>query len=253
MNLFLIKKPNYKTRSAFLAGVGFICVAILFSCPVMAQSVTDSQAPSVHQELQEELKDDLDFLSPHDLISEENTTDTTHISDPHEKKGGMPQLDSSTFASQIFWLLFFFVTLYAYFGKIILPRLSSTLDDRHRQIYQKLAEAEKLKMTSDETLTGFEGTLKAARTNATALLEEASNRARSDMNKAANDYRARFEQAVHDAHAELKQKNADITANLNQTAASVASQIITKLSSPIAGAASSDILTKIAAENATKH
>ena len=42
----------------------------------------------------------------------------------------MPQLDPSTFASQIFWLVVTFVAMSLILWRIALPRISATLESR---------------------------------------------------------------------------------------------------------------------------
>lgn len=57
----------------------------------------------------------------------------------------MPQLDFANypFISQLFWLLLSFFVLYIYSAKIILPRISKTIEMRDRTIKSAIDDAEK--------------------------------------------------------------------------------------------------------------
>ncbi len=61
---------------------------------------------------------------------------------PHEKTG-MPQLDVSTFPSQILWLLIAFFLLYRLLAKSALPSIETVLEKRKSRIERDLVAAEK--------------------------------------------------------------------------------------------------------------
>ena len=60
------------------------------------------------------------------------------------EKAGMPQLDPSVWAPQIFWLIITFSLLYLVIWKIILPRLSDSIEQRNDHISDNLDEAKKV-------------------------------------------------------------------------------------------------------------
>ena len=41
---------------------------------------------------------------------------------------GLPQLDFTTYSSQIFWMFVFFILLYVFFAKKTLPEISSAVE-----------------------------------------------------------------------------------------------------------------------------
>lgn len=57
----------------------------------------------------------------------------------------MPQLDYTTYSSQIFWLLLNFAILLFVTSKFILPRLKSIIDERNNNINSNLKQLESLK------------------------------------------------------------------------------------------------------------
>ena len=67
----------------------------------------------------------------------------------------MPQLDTATFASQLFWLLLSFVVLFWVMWKIVIPRIADVLQDRQERIDDDLEKAEKLRNDSAEVLEAY--------------------------------------------------------------------------------------------------
>jgi len=53
----------------------------------------------------------------------------------------MPQLDLSTFPSQIFWLAVFFVVLYLLMAKLAIPKIERVIDERRNRVENDLDKA----------------------------------------------------------------------------------------------------------------
>ena len=47
-----------------------------------------------------------------------------------QKSAGLPQMDISPFPSQLFWLIVTFTALYLFMWKFVIPRLSTTIEER---------------------------------------------------------------------------------------------------------------------------
>jgi F-type H+-transporting ATPase subunit b len=88
----------------------------------------------------------------------------------------MPQFDSSTFASQIFWLAVTFFALYFVMRRVVVPRIAEVLDARRRRIETNLEKAETLKKDAAVALAAYEKAIGAAREQARGLLAEAGAR-----------------------------------------------------------------------------
>ena len=56
----------------------------------------------------------------------------------------MPQLEITTYPSQIFWLVVSFLTLYLIMSRIIIPRISSVIKNRESQIKNNIHISEQL-------------------------------------------------------------------------------------------------------------
>ncbi|MFZ8865043.1 MAG: hypothetical protein ACO2XZ_04160 [Rickettsiales bacterium] len=117
----------------------------------------------------------------------------------------MPQLDFANypFISQLFWLSISFFVLYIYSAKIILPRISKTIEMRDRTIKSALKDAEKVKKQ-----------LEINETNNHKILTEARDRARELINEAQEN----IEKKTH-----LKRKKTDsiIAEKLNNSSINI--------------------------------
>lgn len=101
----------------------------------------------------------------------------------------MPQLDPSTFGSQLFWLLVCFGALYLVLSFIVVPRISKTLATRAETLESDLAAAETFRSQAETALQAYEDALAEARSRALALAQEmrAEVQAETDRQKAELD------------------------------------------------------------------
>ena len=86
----------------------------------------------------------------------------------------MPQLDTSTFLPQLFWLAICFIALYFIMWKLVMPRIASVLQDRQERIDDDLEKAEKLRNDAAAVLETYEKTVAEGRSRAQAILREAA-------------------------------------------------------------------------------
>ena len=81
----------------------------------------------------------------------------------------MPQLDISTFASQIFWLAIMFGVLYWVLSNTLLPRVGEVIAARAERIQGDLARAQQMKKETDELIAAYEAKLTEARQKASTM------------------------------------------------------------------------------------
>lgn len=122
----------------------------------------------------------------------------------HDGSAGMPQLDPSSFASQIFWLVVIFAVLYGLLVRNILPRIKSVLDDRHTQITDDLVSAEKAKAEAAEARDIFEKEISTARAKAFLLIQDAQS-----------EIDAMFVKSNHKLEQKLAQEHLEAEANIH--------------------------------------
>jgi F-type H+-transporting ATPase subunit b len=137
----------------------------------------------------------------------------------------MPQLDPSTFGSQLFWLLVCFGALYLVLSFIVVPRISKTLATRAETLESDLAAAETFRSEAETALQAYEDALAEARGRALALAQEmrAEVQAETDRQKAELDANLAEQAAAADvalmaardaAMAGLKDAAADLVGDI---------------------------------------
>ena len=138
----------------------------------------------------------------------------------------MPQLDPSTFGSQLFWLVISFVTLYLVMAVLVLPRISKTMSARTGQLEGDLAEAEALRDKAEAALAAYEDALATARSNALVLAQEmrAEVQAETDRQKAELD--AKLAEQAQAADARLNEVRDNAMAGLRDAAGEIVGDVM---------------------------
>ena len=138
----------------------------------------------------------------------------------------MPQLDPSTFGSQLFWLLVCFGALYLVLSFIVVPRISKTLATRAETLESDLAAAETFRSEAETALQAYEDALAEARGRALALAQEmrAEVQAETDRQKAELDANLAEQAAAADV-ALMAARDADM-AGLKDAAADLVGDIM---------------------------
>jgi F-type H+-transporting ATPase subunit b len=85
-----------------------------------------------------------------------STAMTTEVGHESAHKAGMPQLDPTTFASQLFWLLISSVVLYVILSRSVLPRIDSVLERRRTRKEQDLRVAATLRSEAESAKSDYE-------------------------------------------------------------------------------------------------
>jgi len=116
---------------------------------------------------------------------------------------GMPQLDFSTFANQIFWLVVTLVVIYYVLSRIALPRIASVLAERQGTITNDVAAAEDLKQKAADAEATYEKALADARVEASRIAAEAKL-----------EFKAEVDVAMQKADAEIAARTVESEAKI---------------------------------------
>lgn len=184
-----------------------------------------------------------DAAPEHGAPAEELHTGTEQPGDAHGAKPGLPQLDISTFASQIFWLLISFVILYTVISRVAAPKIGGVIQDRANRIRGDLETAAKAKRDSEAAIAGYEKALADARTRGLKTSDELRNKVQAEINAkndaASKDLNSKI--AVQEARIAEMRKAA--MAKVGDVARETAADIVNKLTGEAAN--SNDIETAI--------
>ena len=132
--------------------------------------------------------------------------------------GGLPQLDVTTYPSQIFWLVVGLVVLYQLMAKVALPRIASVLEERADAIADELDRAEEFRRKAAEAEAAYEQALAEARARAQAIAAET----RAEIEKQIEAAMAKADAQIAERTAESEKRIAEIRESATQAVREVA-------------------------------
>ncbi len=143
--------------------------------------------------------------------------------------GGLPQLDTSTFAGQIFWLAVAFAIMYMIFSRRSLPEISGVLENRQNHIQSDLETAERLKSEASAAQQAYESGLQEARDAATSAMAEAQERVSAKAEKQAEAFREKADKEIMALEKSLETAKEGAMDDMNTIAAEIASEAAKKI------------------------
>lgn len=141
----------------------------------------------------------------------------------HAESAGLPQLDPTFYASQLFWLLVMFVFMYFFFAKSILPTLSAILENRHKHIQDDLDMAESLRKEAEGVQASYEKKLTEARDKASSLYADIESDISKKTEKSLREFQDSFAKEVAVTEAKLAKAKKEAMEEMNNIAAEIAS------------------------------
>ena len=153
-------------------------------------------------------------------------TATTHVlvetnAEVGTSAGGMPQLDPTSYPSQLFWLTVTFLMLYVVLARFILPRIYHVLETRQERITHDLDRAESFKEEAQEARKSYEAALAEARNNAGRLVAEVSQ----TIKNTADEKNAELDLVIAKKVADSEASIADARRKVKATLAPVATEL----------------------------
>ena len=79
-----------------------------------------------------------------------------------QKSTGLPQMDISTFPSQLFWLVVTFSILYLFMWKFVIPRLGATIEERKDKNSNDINDADNLNKEATDILKKYDEQMASA-------------------------------------------------------------------------------------------
>jgi F-type H+-transporting ATPase subunit b len=134
----------------------------------------------------------------------------------------VPQLDVSTFASQIFWLIICFGTLYYLLSRKALPRVGEVLEARQDRIEADLDEAQRLRQEAEAALAEYEAAVAKAQGEAQALLSESQARLQAETAKRQAELDAKLTKQIATAQAQIAEAKKVALKELQTSAVTIA-------------------------------
>jgi len=144
-------------------------------------------------------------------------------------EGGMPQLNPEFWASQIFWLILIFSSLYIIMWKIFLPRISDIIENRKSRIIGDLNETQKLKENAEKKLREYNKIIEDTKKEAKKIIEDNKKKLENDIKNKKQKFNEEIEKELMSAEKEIKSLKKLSISSINKIAAEVSSEVIKQL------------------------
>lgn len=164
----------------------------------------------------------------------EHGEELEHAAGAAEHASGMPQLEFSTFPSQIFWFLLALVLLYLMLSRIAIPRIAGVLEDRHEAMANDLEAAADLKRKAEEAEEAYEKALADARAEAQRIAAEAKAEIQKDLDAATAKADAEIAAKAAESEARIAEIREGAVASIAEVANDAAVAIVDKLAPGLA-------------------
>jgi F-type H+-transporting ATPase subunit b len=141
----------------------------------------------------------------------------------------MPQLDSTWFASQLFWLVITFATLYMILSRLVLPPLQEIIARRKQTIEGDIEQAQRLKSQAEQARQEYERVLAEARLAAQKLIDDAMAEQKAAAEKQGKTMDKQLEQQLAESARKIAARKKELVEALTPTTAELSALIVKKL------------------------
>ena len=142
---------------------------------------------------------------------------------------GLPQLDISTWPSQLFWLVVLFTAGYVLMAKFVTPRIGSVLEERRAKLDNDIVKARVASEDAARIRAEYEADLDAARSAAAEIAKQATAEAAKKAEVGDIKIAKKLAEKVAKAEVKLATARNDALVNLNIVAAEAALSAVAKL------------------------
>jgi len=145
------------------------------------------------------------------------------------ESGGMPQLNSKFWFSQIFWLILTFSILFVILSKLILPKISENLESRKSKILENIQLAEKQREESENKIKEFEKIVLDSKNEAKKYFNDARQKILGEINKKKNTLEKDINEEIKIAEKEINDLKNKAPEKINKIAIETSTILIKKL------------------------
>lgn len=141
----------------------------------------------------------------------------------------MPQLDFSTFAPQIVWLVISFAVLYVLMAKWGLPSVGAAIENRRRRREDDLDRAAQLRAEAESVIAAYEAARASAREQAQATIRETTERLAAAAAERQRELAAALNERTRAAERDIVAAKERALADIRTVAGDVAASLAAKL------------------------
>ena len=124
-------------------------------------------------------------------------------------EAGMPQLDPKYWASQAFWLIIIFLSVYLLIAKIFIPKIKSNIDTREDKIRKDLEEARIFREEAEKKLKMYKDLIENAKVDSKKILSESRQKLNEDIRIKKEKIQKEIEKETRNAEKEIEKFKSD--------------------------------------------
>ncbi len=140
----------------------------------------------------------------------------------------MPQLDFSTYLSQVFWLAVTFGALYLLVVRKALPSIGGAIEHRRARIADDMDEARRLKEAAEQALDAYEQSISEARREAHEMVASAKSRISAELSEERQRIEEKLAAKIAKAETQVRKRKEEALAELDGVIGELAAGIIEK-------------------------
>lgn len=141
----------------------------------------------------------------------------------------MPQLDASTFSSQLFWLFVSFSTLYLFTWRVTVPRIAKILEMRWQRIEGNVKHADDLNREAEKIKKDYEKELDAVRQTAQENVMQMIHNVSVTSSQRRKDISDMMMSRIQSAEAHIQRQKTQALGDIKTIAESVALAAVERL------------------------
>jgi|TARA_B110000881_G_C18496371_1_gene474458 F-type H+-transporting ATPase subunit b len=145
-------------------------------------------------------------------------------------EAGMPQLDPKYWASQAFWLILIFTTLYLVLSNLFIPKIKNNIDKRENKIKDDLDEAQKLKNLAEQRLKEYELSIENAKKEVQKIIFESKNKLNSEIQNKKKEFEKEIEIEIINAEKEIENLKKESLKSISTISEEMTSKVIEQIS-----------------------
>ena len=150
-------------------------------------------------------------------------------SDKSSDTGGLPQLDISTWPTQLFWLIITFSVGYFLVSTFVIPSISTVIERRSNKLSSDLNNAKKAQEDAKNAFSSYQSSLEDARSQAANTLVKATEEAKLDTAKREAAISKKLAANSKKAEEKISKIREETLSSLNELATDISQKIITDL------------------------
>lgn len=148
---------------------------------------------------------------------------------PPDHSGGFPPFDTTTYPTQLFWLVVTFAVLFLVMWRVAVPRIGGVIGERKKRVTDDLTTAEQHRNDAEAASAAYETALAQARQRAQKMANENRAAINAEIEAAKQKVEAEAAAEMQKAEARIAATRTEARGHVTRAAQEAAMAIVTRL------------------------